>query len=847
MGARRSTGSRSLHPLTWRIPQNRLPYPTERTSIAIRACLNRLGEVARGIHKSYLSCDRFFLTSCNRRLADYLLLWPNIVNNNPIKNVSSWLLSEMDSHFAGSRLIVGSSRDDMKLKTRNLRASAPTGARQLFLDGSAELTREELAPILHVRAVAGGPVILATQEMVSELILRGMIGPGAEAGPSARALRPINGQPGLIPYGKLADLAIQLYQDSGHSRDCEKLCLRYLSFAQDKMDVPGLETIRLLMYFFRRGPSPMEALEHLLASLASALIQGPSFPIVPQMLNDLGVLMLLYFNCPREAVLFFEASVRHGCAWTSAGLDNLRLIATIARQHRVALPGLKEALDRSEQLVRAERARPPGPSLKDRPHPTKDNWAWYLNKGNVKPAMLSQADASVEERCRAAELVTDSLRAGSREEGVVLLTMAAEILPVLEAPATIALDDLEGFRKAAERQYRHVVFQAEAAQAQAALQRKDFDQADVHVRNMRSAASTDLQKRAADTLVKNAVRSRASSGQMSYALADDSASTDARHKHEEPTLRKRLAEIDELLGLEDFEGALEACHGLRAFSSVSDQCCKMHLQRVLAMAQQTIGERIECALHGSSPDFGQATEALHLAGRLGLNEDFCRVLSKRILACRERALRLAVRRAMEQDHYAEAAQLIHHAGPEVREVVLNELSSELASQWQRYETVRRWRSSEGFTAAAQADECKSHAGIPPVSEGVQLVAGQAPPQSVGAAVEACLQAYRAFAKGDSLALARALVSLQALIGSAPIIQSFAAKCRARASAGSNRTDHSSTPPRGALRILSLLRTGRSNRVESSESPKRSRVSSLRWFQGSKHIEKDQVEGKGANP
>lgn len=389
-------------------------------------------------------------------------------------------------------------------------------------------------------------VLRLTPEMIRRLILKdSTIGPTALIGRAEGTIKPLSYYPYLIPFGELAERAINMYQRSDASERFEDLCNRFLAFARGDMKAPGQVVIHILRYFAYRGPHPRAALQQLFEALATAIPDPSSNPLVAQILNDVGVLMLLHFNSPNGAIRFFASSVRAGFRWTSAGLENLRLISRNARVNHLIIPGLEETLSMVKTAAHSSKGR--GPSMRDRPHPTCDNWSWYLTESSVKPAMLCQAEGQMESRRRAADLFMATLGTLADRHRAILLSVAQETLPDLKPFADAEQRNIELRRQSKQRSDRQFRLCTEAQRVGRLLQKEEFHQADEHLRVMQSLAVTDCQRQLVEKLTEDVTLARANAADHDYDLALPVTAPQARQRSEAPDVRKCIDEIDQLL------------------------------------------------------------------------------------------------------------------------------------------------------------------------------------------------------------------------------------------------------------------------------------------------------------
>lgn len=677
----------------------------------------------------------------------------------------------------------------MKRLMSNNRDDNPTMAGPAGNGGSGRpcgIAEADLASVMDVLLDARGGIARLTPEMIRNLVLKGALTAVARAGvPGKGSLVPLAQCEGLVPYGPLAEQALELYRRGAQAEaDCPDytaVCERYLAFAGERTDMPGLSLVHILMYFAQRGPSVSAALNHLLKAMALEYGDPPGSLLGP-ILNDLGVLFLLYLNAPRQAAMMFGASVCRGYHRTDAGLANLCLMDRIAHSNRIRLPGLAETLASARMHVARHGQLQPAPRQcrHVRPDPLCENWAWYLEESDVSPAMLSCPGDQAPRNHQAILRVPETLQHLDDPLHSALLTAASETLPILEPLASLAQDQIEIARQGQYQAERQFQFLSSANRANSALEAGDFDQTETHLRAMFANAVTPAQKRQAELLARDITHARASHGQgPGYDLVDGVTSGRARHADEDATAREIVAGIDALLAEEKFEQADALCHTLKLLETVPASIAEAHCARVRASAESAIARRIRDALTPPNYAFAAAEEALQEALRLGLNDGFCKARRDSINACRELALRRDVLQAADQGHFDAAMEIIHRTLGDIPEKTIRELTELVLARRQVHEQAgsrRRLLLEEALKEAAGGTEGSQPPAVLPLDIALSVISAKAPPESAARAWQACAQAYQAMGRKDWAAMAKALRALHVFTGKAQPLAGLVRQC-----------------------------------------------------------------------
>jgi hypothetical protein len=484
----------------------------------------------------------------------------------------------------------------------------------------------------------------------------------------------------LIPYGELAEKAVHIYCQSG-KKDFEDICAKYLAFAQENIETPGRILIHLLLYFVKRGVNSTIALQHLLTAMTIAASQAAFAPLIPQILNDIGVLALIRFNMPQIAVSFFEQSSCSGYKWTTASIENLRLIAEKARAYCISIPGLREAVKKAEQTISKSEGR--GPSKLNRPHPTRDNWSWYLADRNINAAMLCQADGQAVKHKQAADMLLTAFQTESTSERAALMAVAAEILPALEPFARTEQHYLDMRRQSMRQHERHTAFQSASREVQASLAAGDLEQASYHLSVMKAVASTPSENQLIEHFAEDIIEAKSKTGDKTYILANPSTSAQYKQQIEQSNFVKYVAEINRLIKARQYERAIEICRCIDCLEFIPVKTREIQHSRIIEAARQHIQEEVQDSLFPCIPDFHRAENAVALGERLNVGEKFLTTITERIKSCHASILTRQVMEAVEAGNYREAFSMIKKASPLIPKSTLHELTSLVAAPWSK--------------------------------------------------------------------------------------------------------------------------------------------------------------------
>lgn len=562
----------------------------------------------------------------------------------------------------------------------------------------------------------------------------------------------------LIPYGELAEKAVHIYCQSKKKGQFEDICAKYLAFAQEDIETPGRILIHLLLYFAKRGVNSTIALQHLLKALTIAASQAAFAPLIPQILNDIGVLALIRFNMPQVAISFFEQSACSGHKWTTASIENLRLVAEKAKTYRISIPGLGEAVKKAEQTISKSEGR--GPSELNRPHPTRDNWSWYLADRNINPAMLCQANGQAVKRKQAADMFHTALQTDSTSERAASMAVAAEILPVLEPFARIEQHYLDMKRQSKRQRERHIAFQSASRQLQASLAEGNPEQASNHLSAMKATASTPSQNQLVELLAEDIIEARSKAGDNTYRLVHPSTSAQYKQQIEQSKYAEYVAEIDRLIEANQYERAIEVWRCMNCLEFIPVKTREIQHNRIIEAARQYIQKEVQASLFPQLPVFHRAENAVTLGERINVGEDFLATITERIKDRRAAILERQVKEAVEAGHYREAFSMIKKASSQVPKSTLQELTGLVSVPWSRQINKNKLKKSLSRVQLELVDSTSSK--TISLEQILDIIEKKASHKSFGSALLAFLHVCEAIDEADNEKLTK---SMRLLMGS----------------------------------------------------------------------------------
>ncbi|NQV86440.1 MAG: hypothetical protein HQ492_05120 [Woeseiaceae bacterium] len=567
--------------------------------------------------------------------------------------------------------------------------------------------------------------------------------------------------PDLVPAAALAEQIRTMYCTGGDGDMVRRRAQTYMRLTDGVPCPAGLIIVAVIQARLHYSTCVQQAIELLLRAVGA---QNESGAVLGMVYNELGVLQLMHGKHAPTAVSYFQRAVEIGFPRSDAGLQNLLLIDDLARRSCIEVKGLGEAVRMAKH--RAKSANPTWRNQRrhqvQRPDPLSDNWAWYLNRQDLTPAMFVSAADLADQYAEGARLQARSAASTDLMQAVADLTLAAEFAPPLQALASAGREQLRGRQNLHDSMEDKAQFSRAVDRARQAIDARNLAAARAAIGEAQAGARTQGRREVVQSLVRalERVQSLANPTEVS-AMAYGPTHGIAVFTAEHCPIRDTIDAIARHCATGQFEAALADCDRLKSFESVSTREFDQRRAQVIETAASQLSQHLRELLLNPSASVETADRLLLRAALLGVDTSRVAYMREQITDWRRARLEEAISVQLNKADYDKAQRLIDDApwlpaGDRQRltDIVVND------------------RRSHPLPAPVEN-------GIPSMERAASQLAQAAPDDCIAAVKRYCRAYYDALAQKSLEDMVQCVAQIDRIIGGkAPLLRLLASACAA---------------------------------------------------------------------